>query len=338
MAAVCYFEPELTTSSAFTNQPQLWLLVLALVVGNNSALMNRLEAESTDFASPPAHGRGGTETVALPAVPLLVIYGGRGWARIDWSDLWAHRDLFYFLAWRDVKVRYKQTVLGVLWVVLQPLLTMAVFTLLFGRLAHMPSDGLPYAIFSYSGLLAWNFFNAAVGTSANSLLVSSNLLSKVYFPRLLLPAASVAATLVDFAIAALLLLGLMPWYGVPLRPSLLLLPALGLLDALAALSVGLGLSALMVKYRDVRYALPFALQLWMFLTPIIYPASFVPIRFRWLLLLNPLTGIIQAFRAVIAGRPLPWLPLALAVSITAALLVASTTIFQRMEREFADLV
>jgi lipopolysaccharide transport system permease protein len=337
MARFYYFEPEPSASSSFTNQPPYRVLVLALVVGNNSALMNRLEAESTDF-SPPAQGRSGTETVALPAVPLLVIDGGRAWAAIDWRDLWGHRDLFYFLAWRDVKVRYKQTVLGVLWVVLQPLLTMVVFTLLFGRLAHLPSDGLPYAIFSYSGLLAWNFFNAAVGTSANSLLVSSNLLSKVYFPRLLLPAASVAATLVDFTIAALLLLGLLPWYGVALSPNLLWLPALGLIDALAALSIGLGLSALMVKYRDVRYALPFVLQLWMFLTPVIYPASFVPPNFRWLLLLNPLTGIIQAFRAVIADRPMPWLPLALAVAIVAGLLVISATIFQRMEREFADLI
>jgi len=312
--------------------------VLSPLVDHNSVLMNRLEAEDADFGSSPAQGRSRSETVTLPMLPLLVIDGGRAWARIDWHDLWGHRDLFYFLAWRDVKVRYKQTVLGVLWVVLQPLLTMAVFTLLFGRLAHLPSDGLPYAIFSYCGLLAWNFFNAAVGTSSNSLLVSSNLLTKVYFPRLLLPAASVAATLVDFLIAALLLLGLLPWYGIALRPKMLLLPALGLIDALAALSVGLGLSALMVKYRDVRYALPFALQLWMFLTPVIYPTSFVPSRFRWLLLLNPLTGIIQAFRAAIAGRPLPWLPLALTVSTIAALLVASASIFQRMEREFADLI
>ena len=253
-------------------------------------------------------------------------------------DLWAHRDLFFFLARRDVKVRYKQTVLGIAWAILQPLSTMVVFTLLFGHLAHMPSDGEPYAIFSYAGLLPWNFFNAAVSSSSNSLVGNANLITKVYFPRLVIPGAAVAAALVDFLIASVILFLMMPWYGVAFRPSLLMFPVLTLVTTLAALGTGMWMSALNVKYRDVRYALPFALQIWMFATPIIYPISLLPERWRWLLRLNPLSGAIAGYRAAIFGRPFPWADLAFATAVAIAFLIYSAYAFRRMEMEFADII
>ncbi|HXD91113.1 MAG TPA: ABC transporter permease [Candidatus Binataceae bacterium] len=270
--------------------------------------------------------------------PLLSIVSGRRWMGFELGDLWAHRDLFFFLAWRDVKVRYKQTVLGVAWAVLQPLLTMIVFTLLFGHLAHVPSDGEPYAIFSYAGLLPWNFFNAAVGSSSNSLIGNANLITKVYFPRLVIPGAAVAAALVDFAIASTILFLMMPWYGVAFRPSLLMFPVLTLLTTVVALGSGMWMSALNVKYRDVRYALPFALQVWMFVTPIIYPLSFVPLRWRWMLRLNPLSGAIEGFRAAIFGRPMPWADIALSAVVAVAFLIYAAYAFRRMELEFADII
>ncbi|HJU10089.1 MAG TPA: ABC transporter permease, partial [Candidatus Binataceae bacterium] len=247
-------------------------------------------------------------------------------------------DLLYFLAWRDVKVRYKQTVLGAAWVILQPVLTMVVFTVLFGRLAKVPSEGEPYAIFSYAGLLPWNFFNTAVVNSSNSLITSTNLITKVYFPRLLVPTAAVTAALLDLTIASLMLFVIMPLYGAQFHLTLLLFIPLMALTALVAAAIGIWTSALNVKYRDIRYALPFVMQIWMFLTPVIYPVSFLPHNWQWLLRLNPLSGIIEGFRDAIFGRPLNWAGLGISTAITLVLLVIATVIFHRMEKEFADII
>jgi lipopolysaccharide transport system permease protein len=274
----------------------------------------------------------------LPAKPLLTIESGRRWAGLDLPDLWAHRDLFYFLLLRDVKVRYKQTALGVAWAVLQPLLTMVVFTAIFGRLAGVPSDGQPYPIFVFAGLLPWNFFNQAVTNSSNSLVGNAGLITKVYFPRLVIPVAAVGAGLVDFAIAAVILFGMALYYGVTFSASVLMLIPLALLTTLFATAVGMWMSALNVKYRDVRYALPFALQIWMYVTPIIYPVTFIPVRWRWLIGLNPLSGIIQGFRSAIFGRPFDWLAIGVSTAITLGVLMCAVVEFRRMEREFADII
>jgi lipopolysaccharide transport system permease protein len=269
--------------------------------------------------------------------PLLVI-GSRRWTGLELGDLWAHRGLFYILAWRDGKVRYKQSALGVAWAILQPLLTMMIFTLLFGRLARMPSEGRPYAIFSYAGLLPWTFFAEAVTSSSNSLVNSTNLITKVYFPRLLIPMATVGAGLIDLTIASLMLFVIMPLYGVSFHLSLIMFLPLVALTAMTAGAVGIFTSALNVKYRDIRHALPFAVQLWMFLTPVIYPVSFLPLRWRWLVRLNPLSGIIEGFRAAIFGGPFDWPGLAISTAIVAALVIATTQSFHRMERHFADVI
>jgi lipopolysaccharide transport system permease protein len=274
----------------------------------------------------------------LPTKPIITIEGGRRWSGLELADLWAHRDLFYFLAWRDVKVRYKQTLLGAAWAILQPLLTMIVFTLLFGRLVRVPSEGEPYAIFSYAGLLPWNFFTTAVTNSSNSLVTSTNLITKVYFPRLLVPSASVGAALVDLAIASLMLFIIMPIYGIGFHPSLILFIPLVVLTALTAAAVGIWTSALNVKYRDIRYALPFAIQILMFLTPVIYPVSFLPESWRWVLRLNPLSGIIEGFRDAIFGHPINWNGLLISTLINLGLLAAAACMFRRMEDDFADVI
>jgi lipopolysaccharide transport system permease protein len=270
--------------------------------------------------------------------PWLIIDASRRWNGFELRELWAHRELFSLLAWRDIKVRYQQTVLGAAWAILQPLLTATIFTVLFGKLARMPSEGEPYAIFSYSALLPWNFFNNAVTNGSNSLVGNANLITKVYFPRLVIPGAAVAAALMDFVIAAVLLFVMMPWFGAGFSLRLVMLPVLAVLTAVVALGTGLWAAALNVKYRDVRYALPFALQLWMYLTPVIYPVNIVPLRWRWMLELNPLTGIIEGFRDAVFGRPFDWAALGLSAGIGLLLLAWSVTVFRRMEQEFADVI
>jgi lipopolysaccharide transport system permease protein len=257
---------------------------------------------------------------------------------LELRDLWAHRDLFYILAWRDIKVRYKQTVLGAAWAILQPLLSMIVFTVLFGKLAGVPSEGEPYAIFSYAGLLSWNFFTNAVTNGSNSLITNTNLITKVYFPRLLVPAAALGAPLLDIGIASAMLLLMMPIYGVRFHTTLLMFIPLVTLTALTAVACGIWTAALNVKYRDIRYAMPFAMQLLMFLTPVIYPVSFLPARWRWVLRLNPLSGIIEGFRSAVFGHPFNWVGLALSAVITLVLLAAAAYVFRRMEDEFADVI
>lgn len=297
--------------------------------------MSKSASGLTEPGSPPP-----TESAAPePRGPALVtIRPPAGKRKLDASSLWKYRELVYFLTWRDVKVRYKQTILGGAWAILQPLLAMIVFTLFFGRLAGVPSDGLPYAPFAFAGLLPWTFFANAITSSGNSLVGSSSLITKVYFPRVIIPGATVLAGLVDFAVGGVILLLLMARYGLAPGFGAFLLPVIVLLLALLALGVGLWASALNVRYRDVRYALPFIIQLWMFASPIIYPASFVPEKYRWLLLLNPLTGIIEAHRAALFGRPLPWPALGVSAVVTLVVVGLSASAFRRMEKDFADLL
>jgi lipopolysaccharide transport system permease protein len=312
------------------------------VLNSPERLLEPAEEKNQDFSNTseqrPLHVvQDPAPSPATARSPVLVIEHSR-WAALELADLWAHRELFYFLAWRDVKVRYKQTALGASWAILQPLLSMIVFTVLFGRLARVPSEGQPYAIFSYAGLLPWNFFTAAVTNSSNSLVSSNNLISKVYFPRILVPTAAVGAALVDIAIASMMLLAIMPIYGVGFHSSLIMLIPLIALTALTAAALGIWTAALNVKYRDIRYALPFVIQLLMFLTPVIYPISFLPTRWRWVLRLNPLSGIIEGFRDAVFGRSFNWEGLAISILVTLALLVAAALTFSRMEEEFADII
>jgi homopolymeric O-antigen transport system permease protein len=278
--------------------------------------------------------------IELPNDPLVVIQPSKSWVALNLRDLWSYRELLYFLTWRDVKVRYKQTFLGVAWAVLQPLLTMLISTLIFGRLGGFGSrtGGVPYPIFVYAGLLPWTFFSNAISSSGNSLVGSANLITKVYFPRMIIPGAAVAAGLVDFFIAFVLLLGLMLYYQITLTWNLLLFPALVFLTALLATGVGMWLSALNVKYRDIRFALPFIIQLWMFLSPVFYPSHVLPEKYRWAFALNPLTGIIDAYRSSLFGQPIDWTSLGVSALITIVLLVYASYSFRRMEKTFADIV
>lgn len=254
-------------------------------------------------------------------------------------ELWAYRELVYFLAWRDVKVRYKQTVLGVLWAVIQPFFTMVVFTLLFGQLARIPTDGMPGPIFYFSALVPWIYFSSTVTSAGMSLVANSGLLTKIYFPRIILPTAAALSNLMDFLISSVFLIGFVVYYKIPIGWHLLLWPALVLLLILLALSLGAFFAALNVKYRDIKYALPFLIQLLMFATPIIYPASMIPERFQWLLALNPLSGFIQGFRYIVAPtQALDWNFLGLSAAITAALFVAGVAYFRTTEKAMADLV
>jgi lipopolysaccharide transport system permease protein len=274
----------------------------------------------------------------LPDEPLVVIESNKTWGTNQLRDLWGFRELLYFLTWRDVKVRYKQTELGIAWAIIQPLFTMLIFTLFFGRLAKVPSDNVPYPVFAYAGLLAWTFFSNAITNSGNSLVGSANLITKVYFPRMIIPGAAVAAGLVDFAIAFVILVLLMIYYGIMVTWNILMFPVLVLLTTLLALGTGMWLSALNVKYRDVRFALPFLVQLWMFVSPVIYPASFLPEKYRWLLWLNPMTGIIEGYRSALFGRRFDWIALGCSAVITFILLIYSSYYFRRMEKSFADVV
>lgn len=303
-----------------------------------SEKMAGLEPVTATTANPSPPTAETRPTLVLPERPIVVIEPTRSWVSLGLRDLWQYRELLYFLTWRDVKVRYKQTLLGAAWAILQPLLTMMIFTIFFGRLAGMPSDNIPYPLFAYAGLLPWTFFSNAVTNSGNSLVGSANLITKIYFPRMIIPGAAVGAGLVDFALAFLVLIGLLIYYGVAIGSNILLLPFLILLITLLSLGIGMWMSALNVKYRDIRYALPFVIQLWMFVSPIIYPASIAKGRLRILLTLNPLTGIIENFRASIFNRPIDWAALGVSTILTIVFLVYSAYTFKRMERSFADVI
>jgi lipopolysaccharide transport system permease protein len=270
--------------------------------------------------------------------PLILIDAESFSLKLALREIWAYRELLFFLTWRDIKIRYKQTLLGASWAIIQPLFAMLLFTLFFGRLARMPSDDIPYPVFAYAGLLPWTFFSNAITNAGNSLIGSSSLITKIYFPRVIIPAAAVLAGLLDFAIAFLLLIPLLLYYEIALSWKLLLLPLFVLQATLLALGAGMWLSALNVKYRDVRYALPFIIQLWLFASPVIYPASMMPDRWRWALALNPMTGIIEGFRACLFGRDFPAATILPAVVITIVILLYSFFAFRRAEDSFADIV
>jgi lipopolysaccharide transport system permease protein len=270
--------------------------------------------------------------------PVLRIRPSNGWAALNLKDLWEYRELLYFLTWRDIKVRYKQTALGAAWAVIQPLLTTAAFSVFFGGLARMPSDGIPYPLFTYAALLPWGFFSNALGAASNSLVGSANLISKVYFPRLVIPLSSVLSGLVDFAVAFLVLVGMVAYFGLSLSPTILLFPLFLALALVAALGVGLWLSALNVQYRDVRYVLPFLSQLWLLATPVAYPSSLLAEPWRTLYGLNPMVGVVEGFRWALLGSAAPG-PMTLASGLAAVgLLVGGAFYFRRMERTYADLV
>src|SRR5438105_538553 len=239
---------------------------------------------------------------AAADVQILILRPSSGFLKLNLRDLWEYRELLGFLAWRDIKVRYKQTALGAAWAILQPVMTMMVFSIFFGRLAKVPSDGIPYPVFAYAALLPWQLFAFALSESANSLVASQNLIKKVYFPRLVIPIASVLAGLVDFAIAFVVLIGLMAYYGIRPTAAVAALPLFILFAVVSALSVGLWLSALNVQYRDVRYVIPFLTQFWMFVTPVAYPSSLVPEKWRTLFGLNPMSGVVEGFRLALLGK------------------------------------
>lgn len=257
----------------------------------------------------------------------------------DLKEIWAFKELLYFFVWRDLKVRYKQTAIGVMWAIFQPFMAMVVFSVIFGGLAHMPSDGVPYPIFVYSGLLFWQFFSSSLSDVSNSLITNQSIVTKVYFPRLLLPIAAIATNLVDFFVASVVLVGLMFYYGfLPHLAGLLILPILLFISFLASLGGGLFLASINVKYRDVRYVLPYFLQMLLFITPVIYPASIAG-KYSWILAINPMTGVIKAARAAILGtEPVNWLLLELSLIAVAVLLAIGVTTFKKMERYFADII
>ena len=278
---------------------------------------------------------------SLPEEPLVIIEPKRAGVGLGLRETWAYRELLYFLAWRDVKVRYKQTALGVVWVVMQPLLMTVVFTAFLGVLARVPAYGLPYPLMVYAGLLPWTFFANSVMQGGVSIVGNSNLITKVYFPRLIIPAASVAGRLVDFAVAFVILFGMMAYYRVGPKPQLLVLPLLVVLTALLALGVGMLVAALNVRYRDVGVILPVAMQLWMFASPVLYETRLV--RQAWpglyrLYALNPLVGIVEGYRAALQGAPLDWGLLGSAAAFTTVTLVGAAYAFRNVEKSFADVI
>jgi len=269
---------------------------------------------------------------------LTTIRPRSGWHMLDFKEIWAYRELLVVFTMRDIKVRYKQTVLGAAWAIIQPLTTMIIFTVIFGRLAKIPSEGFPYPVFVYAGLLPWTFFANALSTSGNSLVGSSHLISKVYFPRLIIPLSSVGAGIVDLLISTSILLLLMLAYQVPLTLQILAAPLLMFGVITTALGVGTLLSALTVSYRDFRFVVPFMIQIWMYLTPVVYGVTFIPEKYRWLLMLNPMAGYIDGCRAVFLGKPFNLASLAVSVIMSIVLLCIGAAYFEKVERRFADVI
>ncbi len=296
--------------------------------GEPKGAVDAASAATTEELQPPS----------WPSEPLVVIEPRGSWATLDLRDLWAHRELLYFLIWRDLKIRYKQTLLGASWVIIQPFFMMLIFTLFFGMLVRVPSDGIPYPLFVYSGLFLWTFFSNAVISSSGSVVASSNLVTKIYFPRLLIPISTVGARLVDIAITFLILIGLMFYYEVALTWSVVILPVLIAMVVLLALGIGTWASALNVKYRDVGVALPVLMQFWMYASPIIYPASLVPTNWQWLYFLNPVAAIVENLRAALLGLEFNWSALAISAITILIILVCSTYTFRRVEKSFADII
>jgi len=284
---------------------------------------------------PPA----GSGLQSSDKVPVTVIRPSRGWVSLNLRDLWEYRELLYFLTWRDIKVRYKQTVLGVAWAIIQPFFSMVVFSLFFGKLAKIPSDGIPYPVFNYAALVPWTFFANGLIQSSSSLVGNANLIKKVYFPRLVVPISSVLSGAVDFVLAFVVLLGMMLYFGIVPTWNVVWLPLLLLLALVTALGVGLWLTAMNVQFRDVRYAVPFLVQAWMFATPIVYPSSLLDEPWRTLYGINPMAGVIEGFRWALLGTETAPGPIILVSTlVTVVLLVSGALYFRRMEKTFADVV
>jgi lipopolysaccharide transport system permease protein len=280
---------------------------------------------------------------AAPAIPSDLPRTRRepskGWALPKLRELWEYRELLYFFAWRDIKVRYRQTVMGALWAIIQPLFTMVIFSLFFGRLANVPSDGLPYPIFTFAALVPWTFFANALTQASNSLVVSGDMLKKIYFPRLALPTATVLAGVIDFALAFIVLLGIMLFYGFVPTINIIWLPFFMLLALVASIGVSLWLAAMNVQFRDVRYTIPFMTQAWLFVTPIAYPSSLLPEFWRTVYGLNPMAGVVEGFRWALLGTDTAPGPMMIVSSVVALILLVSGALyFRRMEQSFADVV
>jgi lipopolysaccharide transport system permease protein len=268
----------------------------------------------------------------------ILISPNRGWLHLNLPEIWKYRELLFFLGWRDVKIRYKQTALGTSWAIIQPLMTTVVFSFFFGQLAQLPSDGIPYPVFSLAAVVPWTLFSACINRGSASIVSNSHLIKKIYFPRLCIPIAILIPALFDFLIAFLVLVIIMLWYGVvPPMAALITVPLLTLLLALFGLSISLWLGALNVYYRDVGHALPFLTQLWMFSSPIIFPFSLVPARYRDLVELNPLVGIIEGYRSALLQRPWLWRPLIISTTATFVLIISGLYLFRRLESDFADI-
>lgn len=272
-------------------------------------------------------------------LPTIVIEPAPRWPSINVRELWANRELLYFLVWRDIKVQYAQTALGASWAIVQPLLTMLIFTVIFGRLAKIPSDGAPYSVFTLAALIPWMYFSNAFSAASASLVNSSNLITKVYFPRLIIPIVSVLSGLVNFAVSCVVLAIMMVWYHVtPLPIALVMIPALLLLTILTAIGVGSLLAAIYIQYRDVRHIVPFIVQIWMYISPVVYPLSLVPARYRTLYALNPMAGIIQTFRVVLLKTgEIPWGTLGISSIVGLMLFVVGTLYYRNTEHLFADV-
>jgi lipopolysaccharide transport system permease protein len=290
---------------------------------------------------PVMHANPGDDPHRLPvgSETVTFIRPSRGLPSLRLRELWEYRDLLFYLAWRDISVRYKQTILGAAWAIIQPFFSMIVFSLFFGRLARIPSDGVPYPVFSYVALLPWQYFAQAMAGASNSLVGNANLLTKVYFPRLAIPISSLLPGIIDFCIAFIVLLGMMIFYGIAPTWNIVWLPAFLLLAILTALGVGLWLSAMNVQYRDFRYAVPFLVQFWMFASPVTYPSSLVPARWRVLYGLNPMAGVIEGFRWALLGKGVAPGPMtAVSVLVVFVLVVSGAFYFRHMEKTFADVV
>jgi lipopolysaccharide transport system permease protein len=273
----------------------------------------------------------------------VIIEPSRGWLNLKLNAVWRYRELLYFLIWRDIKVRYKQTTLGVAWVVLQPVVGMLIYSGLFGVLLQVPTGGIPYPLFVLTGLLPWQYFTSALTKSTNSVVDNASLVSKIYFPRLIIPMAGVLSNLVDFGISAVVLAILLLVYRVPLTWAVLWLPFFLLLAILTALGFGLWLSALNVRYRDIKHLIPFIVQIWMYLTPVVYGVALIPERFRWLLGLNPMTGVVEGFRwALLSGEVSQTIPLGplfvISVVITLCVLISGLVFYRKVESTFADII
>lgn len=305
------------------------------------AISENLNHVAPDLPEVTSHSAVKTKNLSsaqLPDQPLIKIRVRKRWSAVELQEIWSHRELLYYLVWRDIKVRYKQTILGASWIILQPLLMTLVFAVFLGKIARVPSEGLPYVLFLFSGLLPWTFFSNAISGSSYSLVASAPLITRVYFPRSLVPLAATLVRLSDFVVAAGMLLLLMVYYRQFFTWTILIAPFLILQLTLLAVGLGMWFSALNAKYRDISTALPVLLQLWMFASPIVYPASLVPASWKWVYELNPLAGIIDGFRSSLLGLDFNWRGLIISVAVTLVVLVYSTYAFKRLDEEFADVV